>query len=185
MHIRRAPNWQLDNVVRRWEVRQGSLGPTCRIRASQEVWCTCSSKWKRHTLVTNCVVGQPTFWVGDTEVSNDRFEGQLVSGPCPHLQANFSVLAPQSVKNREEVSTILMLNPVTMDSSLVFRPPCREKPFSWSSECVHTFLRCFDRGGFCGPNLATHRRNYVDWESFFLCFILFTPTSVTAWICCE
>lgn len=37
------------------------------------------------------------------EVSNVMFEGQLVSGSCPHLRANFSALAPQSVKNREEV----------------------------------------------------------------------------------
>lgn len=49
------------------------------------------------------IVGQPTFRVWEMEVSNVVFEGQLVSDSCPYLQANFSALAPRSVKNREEV----------------------------------------------------------------------------------
>lgn len=61
------------------------------------------------------VVGQPTYRAVATGVSNVSVEGQLVGGPCPHLQANFSMLAPQSIKI-EEVSAILRLNPVTIDS---------------------------------------------------------------------
>lgn len=44
------------------------------------------------------IVGQPAFRVWEVKVSNVMFEGQLVSGSCPHLQAKFSALAPQSVK---------------------------------------------------------------------------------------